>query len=181
MGLSLRAAIVGAASVVFRLLRMIGGEVMLRPMHNAMSAPTEKATALAREALRTLQEKPLRDGSSTVNLQAEMGSQLASLAVPREAFELLVEILGQMANGNAVTLVAAQSELTTQQAAELLGVSRPHLVTLLDDGKIPHRKVGSHRRVRAADLLAYKQLRYAERRAALDELTAEAQELGLGY
>lgn len=52
---------------------------------------------------------------------------------------------------------------------------------MIDDGKIPHRKVGSHRRVRVADLLAYKQLRYAERRAALDELTAEAQELGLGY
>lgn len=55
------------------------------------------------------------------------------------------------------------------------------LLRMIDDGKIPHRKVGSHRRVRVADLLAYKQLRYAERRAALDELTAEAQELGLGY
>lgn len=154
---------------------------MLEPMHNASSMPTEKATALAREALRTLREKPLRKGSTTVRLQAELGSQSASVAVPREAFELLVEILGQMANGNAVTLVPTQAELTTQQAAELLGVSRPHLVTLIDDGKIPHRKVGSHRRVRVADLLAYKQLRYAERRAALDELTAEAQELGLGY
>ena len=60
-------------------------------------------------------------------------------------------------------------------------MSRPHLVTLLDGGRIPHRKVGSHRRVRVADLLAYKKVRYAEQRAALDELTADAQELGLGY
>ena len=99
----------------------VDGHVMLGPMHNASSTPTEKAVALAREALRTLQKKPLRKGSTTVKLQAELGSQLAPVVVPREAFELLVEILGQMANGNAVTLVATQAEITTQQAAELLG------------------------------------------------------------
>lgn len=149
-------------------------------MHSAPTAPSQKATELARDALRTLQEKPLR-GRGAVTLRAELGTHSASVAVPREAFELLVEILGQMANGNAVTLVPTHAEVTTQQAAEMLNVSRPFLIGLLDEGKIPYRKVGSHRRVRVADVIAYKQRDAAARRAALDALTAEGQDLGMGY
>ena len=98
-----------------------------------------------------------------------------------EAFNLFLEILGQMANGNAVTIVPIHGELTTQQTADLLNVSRPFLVKLLDDGKIPSRKVGAHRRVRAEDVIAYKHADDMRRRAILDELTAEAEKHGLGY
>lgn len=154
-------------------------------MHTPTTPPNAKAADLAREALQALQQRPLRKNARVVKLQAELGAELGAeptpVSLPREAFELLVEILGQMANGNEVAVLPTEGELTTQEAADLLGVSRPHLVSLLAGGKIPHRLVGTHRRIRVADVMAYKASRYVEQRAALDELTREAQEQGFGY
>ena len=144
--------------------------------------PTPEVTEEARAALRAFSALPRRrTDSRTVQVRSDGEGRPISATVPREAFELFLEILGQMANGNAVTIVPVHAELTTQQAADLLNVSRPFLVGLLDDGRIPFRMVGAHRRVKAADLLAYQQRDESARKKVLDELTAEAEKHGLGY
>ncbi|WP_028622219.1 helix-turn-helix domain-containing protein [Pseudomonas sp. Ant30-3] len=101
--------------------------------------------------------------------------------LPTYAFRLLGEILSELALGNTVRVVPIHAELTTQEGADLLNVSRPHLVKLLDDGVMPHTKTGRHRRIKFADLMEYKNRREQDSHAILDELAAQAQELGMGY
>ena len=103
------------------------------------------------------------------------------LSIPASAFRLLSEILREMARGNAVKVIAVQAMLSTQQAADILNVSRPFVVSLLESGKIPYQRLGSHRRVRLSDLMAFKEKVDAAADQALRELAEEAQELGLGY
>lgn len=109
-----------------------------------------------------------------------MGSE-QMITLSRETLTIVVEVLRQMTQGGATALVPLEEELSSQQAADILNVSRPYLVRLLDKGIIPSRKVGKHRRVLMNDLLAYKKSEENAQRVRLDELTAEAQRLGLGY
>jgi len=104
-----------------------------------------------------------------------------SISIPVTAFRLLNSILTEMAKGNAVTLIPVHAELTTQQAADILNVSRPFLIEQLEKGVIPYRKVGTHRRVMFKDLMEYKQTMDHNRLKALEELSVIDQELGLGY
>lgn len=99
--------------------------------------------------------------------------------LPDSVLHVLVAALKELAKGKHVSVVAAEAEMTTQQAADLLLVSRPYLIGLLDAGKIPYRKVGTKRRILAADVLAYKAKDRVRRRKLLDELSAESQQLGL--
>jgi excisionase family DNA binding protein len=103
------------------------------------------------------------------------------VTVPMAAFRLLNDILIQMAQGNTVTVIPIHAELTTQEAADLLNVSRPFLVDQLEQGLIPFHKVGTHRRIFFKDLMEYKKGTEAERLKALEELASQAQELNLGY
>lgn len=142
--------------------------------HAAKKHPDAAETA--KRALRQL--TPLeRHKHGTVHIRT--GTEDA--IVPQEAFKLLIEILGHMALGNAVTVVPQQAEFTTQQAADYLNVSRPHFISLLEEGRIPFRKVGTHRRVLFADLASYHAAEQARQRKILDELTADAQRHGLDY
>jgi excisionase family DNA binding protein len=147
----------------------------------ALKLPTPEVTEQAQSALRVLSGLPSRRATPVIRVQPEGGDEGVSVTVPREAFELFLEVLGQMANGNAVTIVPVHAELTTQQAADILNVSRPYLIGLLDEGKIQFRLVGSHRRIKFADLMDFKNEDDRRRQESLDELTAEAQKLGLGY
>lgn len=103
-----------------------------------------------------------------------------SLPVPETVFALLQRVIEVLARGEAISVVPVGKELTTQQAADILNVSRQYLVRLLDEGRIPHSMVGKHRRVRAADVISFKRERDRNRRKALDELTELSEELG-GY
>ena len=104
-----------------------------------------------------------------------------AVTIPRKALELLEFILLSMAEGKAVSLIPSDSELSTQQAADMLNVSRPHLVKLLEQGAIPFKKVGSHRRVQLEHLLSYEQHQSQQRQSHLQFLAQQAQELNLGY
>ncbi|WP_262967245.1 helix-turn-helix domain-containing protein, partial [Methylobacter psychrophilus] len=111
---------------------------------------------------------------------ASNNNESEDLMLPGYAINLLLTMLTEMSKGNAITVMPIHAELSTQETAELLNVSRPHLVYLLEQGKIPFRKVGTHRRVLAKDVFEYKQRIDEARLKALDDLAAQAQELGMG-
>lgn len=144
-------------------------------------APSEADALLARESSRRLAAHVLGKRSSVRIQVVDDGEKAETLAVPASALRLFLHLLTEMSRGNAVTLIPTHAELTTQQAADLLNVSRPYLVKLLDEGKIPCRAVGKYRRVRFADLMAYRRKDDEARARVLDQLTAEAQELEMGY
>jgi excisionase family DNA binding protein len=104
-----------------------------------------------------------------------------AIEVPRAVFDILMKVLAVMANGKAFSLMPMDEELTTQQAADILNVSRPYLNKILDLGDIPHRKVGRNRRVKFSDLLEYRKQQVFTSKNALQELADEAQELDMGY
>jgi excisionase family DNA binding protein len=145
-----------------------------------LSTPSDAEKALAKESSRQL--APLihkeRPSTSISILEDDLGQRIV---VPNVAISLLLEILTQMAQGNAVTLMPYHADLTTQQAADLLNVSRPFLVKLLESGELAYRMVGKHRRVLLQDVMKYKADIDRARNETLNELVAQAQELNMGY
>lgn len=115
-----------------------------------------------------------------LTLQADNG-RADELILPGAVLQVLLDALAQMAQGNAVSLMPVHQELSTQDAANLLNVSRPFLVGLLEQGQMPFRKVGTHRRVLLSDVLAYRERIYTERAHALDELATLSQQDDTGY
>jgi excisionase family DNA binding protein len=139
--------------------------------------PSAADAAMAGRSAARLERFVRRDRS--LRLAPESNGETVEL--PGPAAELLLRVLREMASGHAVTLIPIHAELSTQQAADVLGVSRPFLIGLLEKKAIPFRMVGTHRRVLFKDLLAYRRASEADRTSALDELADEAQRHGMGY
>lgn len=138
---------------------------------------------LAEASSLTLSDLAQATGDLTLTLTGD-GILTSQVRVPVSVVRLMFAALSEMACGHSITLARlsdANTELTTQEAAEILNVSRPYVVGLLGKGEMSFRKVGPQRRVRLQEVMAYKQRTDIDRRAALDELAREAQELNLGY
>ena len=160
--------------------------------HPETIAPTTEDAALARDSSRALSRfasrfeagGAARGGLQQVRLQIHADGDRPdgeAVSIPASAFRVLMDALNQMAQGNAVTLIPTQAELTTQQAADVLNVSRPFVIKLIEDEQLPCKMVGTHRRVLFNDLMDYKRKVDADRLKVLDDLAAQSQELGMGY
>jgi excisionase family DNA binding protein len=138
--------------------------------------PSKEDAELATESSRVLSALTQGDGEFRVHL--EDGQELV---LPSAARTLLVLLLTEMSRGNAVRIIPIHAELTTQEAAEFLNVSRPHVIKLLEKGEIRFHMTGTHRRIKFEDLAEYRQRKENERDEAMRELAEQAQELGMGY
>ena len=126
--------------------------------------PSVADIEVARTAVAQLRDMQLGDGQTSVQLRAV-----------EDGTEAIVDMLSQLASGHAVTIVPVHAELTTQQAADMLNVSRPFLISLLESGKIGFHRVGNHRRIRFQDLMEYRRTQLQESKAAMADLAADAQ------
>lgn len=138
--------------------------------------PSDDDRTLAAESVRRLAPLVRNSQQLTVLVQSDEGPG-EQLVLPFPAVQLLTEILTELARGNTMTAYPIPSKLTTQEAANLLNVSRPHLISLLDRDEIPYHKVGTHRRIALSDLLKHKVKSQERRDAALAELAELGQEL----
>ncbi len=146
--------------------------------------PNQHESSLARESGRVLVALLSERGAQSESISVRIGGDDEPhevVTLPVSALRLMTQVLEQMARGNVVALMPVGREISTFEAADILNVSRPYLIKLLETGEIPFRRVGTHRRVSLRDLLEYKRADDTKRSARLDDLTAEAQELDMGY
>jgi len=157
-----------------------------RNKRNNMSAATQKISLtdqkIAKASFDALLKEP-NSYRSVKNNKVKLVFQDTknSLELPEKAVQLLKEILLLLSEGKDITILPTDAELSTQEAADILQVSRPHIVKLLEEGKIPYHKAGSHRRILQKDLTTYELALKTTRKASLDYLTKQAQEENLGY
>jgi excisionase family DNA binding protein len=152
----------------------------LRLSPKKLVVPTAEESRFAEEILEKLSSDLSRVRRADLTLSKSNGA-VEQVPLSKRELELLAEILRQTAAGNAVAVLPVHRELTTQEAAGLMNVSRPFLIGLVEKGELPCRKVGSHRRIPLAAVLALKSKADADRERALDFLAAESQRLKLGY
>jgi len=147
--------------------------------NNIVQLPTSQDVEDAKRSSRTLSKYA---DAERVQLSIKGNNdQQDELVLPGHVLQILLDVLAEISHGNAISIMPVHAELSTQNAADMLNVSRPFLVSLLENNVIPHHKVGTHRRVLAKDVVEYKQTIDKKRLETLDELTALSQDLGMGY
>lgn len=144
-------------------------------------APSEDESKIAKESSRQLASLPAARNPVIQIPGDASGARAQTVKLPRGAAELLVQLLTEMGKGNAVTLVPVHAQLTTQEAAEILGVSRPFVIKELRSGRLAFHMVGTHRRIFFKDLVTYKEACDQKHHEAINELTRQAQALKMGY
>lgn len=143
-------------------------------------APSPGDIKLA-QASRLKVEKLLNSGLPVSVVTRDNGKESELVEIPRSAVPIIKQILAAMEKGSAIVVMPVEAHLTTQQAADLLGVSRPFIIKLIDEKKLGCRKVGRHRRILLKELLEYKQQSYSKGQKILDELAEDGQAWGIGY
>ena len=146
---------------------------------NVLKLPTQQDIEQAKETSRQLSKYHNFD---RVQMSIEDPNGVKeSIVLPGMAMQMLLNILADISRGNPVSVIPYKTELTTQQAANILNVSRPYLVKLLENGEINHHKVGTHRRIYVKDVIEYKAKIDSERSNTLDKLAELSQEIGMDY
>ena len=152
--------------------------IRLDDLHEPSAEDIDAARVAARQLARLDKGAPV--SFTLERAPGDDGVQAADpISLPANIFRIFVNMLVEMGNGNTVAVVPVTAELTTQQAADLLNVSRPHLIKLLDQHKLPHRMVGTHRKLLARDVLAYRDKIALERREALARMVEMDEDFGL--
>ena len=166
---------------LLHLLRLLNSdkELKMNSLAHSQLPPSPRDAVLARASSQLLSGYLKHKRPLALHLK-DAGPE-SPFELPARALVLLVDILDAMAAGRSVTVLPESAELTTVEAASVLHVSRPFLIKLLNEGAIPHRKVGKHRRIRLEDAMAYKCAVDREREAVLDQLAQDAQHEGMGY
>ncbi len=131
------------------------------------------------KGIQVISKKVKSSKAKAVKIKVQESEEI--IIIPKKALTLLSAIIQIMAEGKTISVIPSNSEISTQQAAEMLNVSRPHLIKLLERKIIPFKKVGSHRRVLLKDIMDYKKQLAKERETQLEFLANQAQSLNLGY
>ena len=151
-------------------------------------SPSSRDTKVARDAYTQLSGRMLQEDfaygaalGNPMKILVTDAEQQKPVELPLGAVPLLLKILETMAEGNGMMVAPVGAELTTSEAAEILNVSRPYVVKLIEDGKIPHHMVGSHRRLKLEDVVEYKTATRKRSEEVLGKLVEEGRKLGMGY
>ena len=150
-------------------------------MDTLIKGTTKQEKEIAINSLSEFQAMFQAISKNKQSIQIKIKESKSFITLPINALLFLEAILKNMAGGKTISLIPSNSEVSSQKAAEMLNVSRPHLIKLLESGKIPFKKVGSHRRILIEDLMNYLNVIKKVREDQLDFLAQQAQELNLGY